>query len=345
MATPNSKKPNEAEMRRKGFVPLADVLYDMMESGELKGPEPPIGKAQTFDEALEKYRSDQLRDERGRFADEGRGRGVLGRDREASALLAVNEARQGGSVDPRTFRDQLPENQRKFIQESEAKLRNGIPTNALVSQGGYRNPDNTWTAQRQRLHEQIIRSYIDRGMENAVPGEGETPTAILLGGRGGSGKTSSTADMIPNVDHYLNINSDDVKAMLPEYQGWNASLLHEESSMITDQIERIARELGLNVIYDATMKSEGSAVKRMQDYQAAGYAVDGFFVHTTPYISATRAMARSLSSGRYVPPEYILGSRSNEATFDAIKGGMRSWTLIDNNGDFKPRVVARGGNR
>lgn len=344
MATPSRKKiPSEAVMRRKGFVPIADVLFDMMESGELKGPEPPVGKAQTFEEALYKYREDQARDEYGRFADEGKGRGELGAGREATALLELNEAKQGGRVDPETFKNQLPAEQRKFIQESEAKLKGGIPTNALVSQGGYRNPDETWTAERQRLHEQIIRSYIEKGMENAVPNEGEAPVAILLGGRGGSGKTTSTDAMIPDKDRYLIINSDDVKAMLPEYQGWNSGLLHEESSIITDQIERIARDLGLNVLYDATLKSEGSAVDRMQKYASAGYDVDGFFVHTTPYISAQRAMARSLSSGRYVPPEYVLGSRSNESTFDAIKGGMRRWTLIDNNGDFNPRVVARGG--
>lgn len=338
MATPN-KKP------RQGMVPIADVLYDMMDSGELK---PHTTKAMSFDEALEKYREDQAREPAGssrggRFADEGKGRGGLGRGMQASALLALNEAKQGGKVDPETFKNQLSAEQRKFISESEAKIKQGVPTNALVKDGGYRNPDDTWTVQRQRLHEQIIRSYIERGLENAVPGEGETPNVIMLGGRGGSGKTSATASLISNADRYLNINSDDVKSMLPEYQGWNAGLLHEESSIITDQIERIARDIGLNVIYDATMKSEGSAVQRMQDYHAAGYDVDGFFVHTTPYISAQRAMARALTSGRYVPPEYILGSRSNETTFDEIKGGMRSWTLIDNNGDFKPRVVARGG--
>lgn len=332
---PKSKPP-------AGMVPIADVLYGMMESGELKPP--PVGKARTFDEALEKYRDDQARDNHGRFADEGRGRGALGRGREATALLAANETRQGGKVDPAVFRDQLSEAQRKFIAESEAKLEGGVSTHALVSQGGYRNPDGSWTPERQRLHERIIREMIDKGLETAVPGEGENPTAILLGGRGGSGKTTATKDLIPDTGRFLTINSDAVKAMLPEYQGWNAGLLHEESSIITDQVERIARDLGLNVIYDATLKSEGSAVKRMQEYQQAGYDVDGFFVHTTPYVSAQRAMARSLSSGRYVPPEYVLGSRSNESTFDAIKSSMRSWTLVDNNGS-KVRVVARGGRR
>jgi predicted ABC-type ATPase len=336
MATPN-KKP------RTGMVPVADVLYDMMDSGELGASH--TRKSKTFEEALAKYRDDQAREPKGspggdRFADEGRGRGALGPGKQAQALLAANEAKQGGRVDPETFKNQLSGEQRQFIAESEAKLKAGIPTHALVSQGGYRRSDDTWTPERQQLHARIIRSYIEKGLENAVPGEGETPTAILLGGRGGSGKTTATMDLIPNTEKFLTINADDVKAMLPEYQGWNSGLLHEESSMITDQVERIARDLGLNVIYDATMRT--SAVKRMQDYQNAGYDVDGYFVHTTPYVSAERAMARALKSGRYVPPEYVLGSRSNEATFDAIKSGMRSWTLLDNNGS-KARVVARGG--
>lgn len=321
-----------------GMVPLEDVLLSMMEDEEDK---------RNVAKGYPEYRTDQPRGKDGKWSGGGGSEIAASGGRQArnvaTRLLARNEAKQGGQVSPEDFKkNYLNDAQRTRIAENEAKLAKSIRTDTLVEDGGFLQHDGRWTPERQALHEQIIRSYIEKGLENAVPEEGQRPTAILLGGRGGSGKTSATKEMI-DTSNFINLNSDDIKGMLPGFEGWNAGLFHEESSYISDRIERIARELGLNILYDATLKSESSASARMSAYEEAGYNIEGIFVHTTPVISAERAMDRMMHTGRYVPPEYILGSRSNEATFDSIKGRMSKWTLIDNNGDFNPKVIARGG--
>jgi predicted ABC-type ATPase len=305
----------------------------------------------TFEQALKgypEYRADQPRGEGGRWS--GGGGATPATDDRAGALLRRNMERDPGFTADE-FIKQLPKDQQDFIARSERKLARGTPTEAPVSKGGFRTEDGKhWIPSRQRVHEKIIRDMIGEAVERgAYPKDGEAPTIILMGGRGGAGKTTVVKTQLgidpENDDRFLYLNSDDIKAKLPGFAGWNAGLLHEESSHVSDQIERIARELGLNIIYDATLKSEGSAVQRINESEAAGYNIEGVFVHTTPYTSATRAMARAVKSGRYVPPSYILGSTSNERTFDAVKGRMHKWVLFDNKGSFSPKKIASGGKR
>jgi predicted ABC-type ATPase len=331
MATARTRLKGNAA-RQAGLVSLEDVLFSIMEDEEAtRGPK-------TIGKGYPEYQDDQPRDEHGRWSGGGGGERNI-----AKNLLLRNEAKQGGRISPEEFKkNYLNDEQRAFIASAEARLAKSSRTEDYVEDGGFKQRNGRWTPERQRLHEQIVRDYIEKGLENAVPEEGEAPTAILLGGRGGSGKTTATKDLI-DTSNFINLNSDDIKAMLPGFEGWNAGLFHEESSFISDQIERAARELGLNILYDATLKSETSATDRVSKYEAAGYNIEGVFVHTTPVTSAERAMDRMMHTGRYVPPEYILESRSNEATFDAIKNRMSKWTLIDNNGDFNPKVIARGG--
>lgn len=324
----------EFDRRPSKRVSLEQRLFDLLEDDLQKGyPE---------------YSDDQPRGEDGRWSGGGGGSASLRRGSEAGDLYARNVKRAGGTPLVDDFVAGLPEAQRSYIRESRRKLANATPTDALVSQGGFKVPfadgESRWTAARQRIHEAIIRDTIADALERASPDEGEKPNVVLMGGRGGAGKSTALerSGLVENMGDYIYLNADDIKEQLPGYEGWNASLFHEESSHIVDQVERIARDLGLNIIFDATLKSEGSAVKRVDLYEAAGYSVTGFFVHTTPVTSATRAMSRALTSGRFVEPAYILSSTTNESTFDVVKKKMDRWVLFDNNGKFNLRVIAEG---
>jgi predicted ABC-type ATPase len=333
-------------------IALHDMIFRMMDEEDAAVAD--LSKAvdsasKTIDDLLKglpEYREDQPRDDEGRWSGGG-GTGsepgdVLRHGSEARDLLARNERKQG-TISNKDFIARLPADQRAFLEDSERKLQGQVSTHATPAQGGFLQENNKWTFERQELHNAIIKSYMERALENARPGEGEQPTVILMGGRGGAGKTSTLNqfDIIPNQANFLYINSDEIKEQLPGYEGWNAGLFHEESSHITDQIERTARDLGLNIIYDATLKTQQTAEDRMDDYEEAGYRIEGYFVHTTPWTSAERATLRGFNAGRYVPPGYVLGSTTNEGTFDAIKGRMDRWAIFDNNGK-QPRMAAEG---
>jgi Zeta toxin len=91
-----------------------------------------------------------------------------------------------------------------------------------------------WTASRARLHRTLVEKAL-AGRQKTP--EGTKPIAVLLIGTPGSGKTSEgmkyTEDFA--VD-FVVINADDVKENLPEYRGWNAAALHEESSYVAEEL-------------------------------------------------------------------------------------------------------------
>ena len=317
---------------------------------------PQLREALTFNQALEKYRSDQARDERGRFADEGKGRGSgstsTGRGRGPKWGKVTGREAQDlfkSTFKPMTyaqFISTLTPEQRKDIDRVNAKMGAGITTDRLVSEGGHMQEDGKWTAQRQAIHRQIIERYLSpENIERATPDEGESPTVVFTGGRPASGKTTALntmSDLPFDSNRFITLNPDDVKEMLPGYDKELAGLWQTESSEITDQIAKMAQDMGLNVIYDATMKNPNSIQWRVDQYEDAGYDMQGYYVHTAPHVTALRTVTRhNFGAGRFVPPMYTLQSYSNEASFDRVKDRFSTWVIFDGN-QSPPKMVARG---
>lgn len=237
------------------------------------------------------------------------------------------------------------------MRDAEDRLARSAKTNDPVEKGGHLQADGTYTPARQALHERILKSiFTDEAVQNATPADGQKPTAIFLGGRGGSGKSWLTGKDGPvDASKAIMLNSDTFKEMLPEYQGWNAALMHDEATDIFNRADEIARGAHLNVIYDATMRTESSSAKRLADLQLAGYDVKGYYMFTAPQEAASRALGRFMrggKNGRYVPLDVILGSTTNERTFDNIKGSFSDWAIYDNNQlGQAPRLVAKKGGK
>lgn len=237
---------------------------------------------------------------------------------------------------------------REAIADVMARMSEGVPTDSLPSEGGFKNEDGSYTPEREAIHREILsRIFTPEALARAKPAEGEKPTLTILGGRGGSGKSWITQEHGP-VDPTKSIllDSDWVKGQLPEYQGWNANLVHEESSDIVMEADRIARAAGVNVIHDATLRSDTSVAKRVAQFEAAGYELEGYYMHCPPEIAAQRALSRFKTrkgdfSGRFVPPEVVLGNVNNEANFDKLSTGMKRWAIYDNSTAEGPQLVSK----
>lgn len=233
------------------------------------------------------------------------------------------------------------------IQRTRDRLAKLVPTDATPAEGGFKNADGTYTPEREAIHRKIASDFFPPDkVARALPAPGKKPVLVMLGGRGGSGKSWLTGQHGP-VDETkaILVDADGIKAMLPGYEGWNASAFHEESSDILKLIDKRALELGVNTIHDATMKSEATAAMRMAQYEAAGYEVEGYYMYAAPETAATRAMSRYSKggkfNGRFVPPEIILGNVNNEKNFDKLSGGFRKWAVYDNNSSEGPKLVSR----
>ena len=216
-----------------------------------------------------------------------------------------------------------------------------------------------WSPERAELHHKLIfeGTTIDgkkvpgllspERVKAATPAPGERPTFIALGGRGGSGK-SSLNGRVYDESRAVVLDADHIKGMIPEYAGWNAHQVHEESSDVLESVMRIAQVLGLNIVLDATMKTGKSIVDKVDDFKASGFRVEAHYMHLPRQEAAKRAVGRFLNGGekgRFVPPEVVMGNTKNEANFDAIKAKADAWSFHDNSGEkgAGPKLIASKG--
>lgn len=220
----------------------------------------------------------------------------------------------------------------------DRRLKKLIPTDVKHQVNG------VWTAKRTELHNKIIADIFNsKVVKAATPKPGEKPVFTILGGRGGSGKSWFEGKVF-NPKKSVTLDADAIKKQLPEYKGFNAFQVHEESSYIFDKATAIAQEAGLNLTHDATMKTTKKAISLVKDMKKAGYDVDAHYMFLPPQEAAVRAVARfNGPTGRYVPPEVVLSNTTNEASFDAIKHLTRSWSFMDNSvpRGHPPLLIAR----
>jgi SPP1 gp7 family putative phage head morphogenesis protein len=218
-------------------------------------------------------------------------------------------------------------------------------------------------AEQEDLLDELWRAADD------VPNEGE---AVFSGGLGGAGKGTvlRSADAGVDTSRFLTIDPDAIKeamarrGMIPTVEGFESlspmelsALVHEETSHIAARLAQRAVAERKNVIFDITMSSKTSVVKRLDMLRQAGYErIDMIFVDIDVETSVARALARwerglaeyadgSGYGGRYVPPEIIRAQYDevwgsvNRGVFEDLKDQATSWKMFDNTGDA-PRLVA-----
>lgn len=221
--------------------------------------------------------------------------------------------------------------QRRQIGIFEKKIERGIPTEKL-----YLRADGTWDPQRvATVHDRIIDDiFSPENVRKATPPPGQKPVVTFLGGRGGSGKSFLTQgrNAPANVKRSIVLNSDDIKEMLPEYKGWNAAHVHEESSMLFKEILKIAQEKRVNVVLDVTLANPAKASRQLDEFLAAGFDAEGFYMHLPRQEAAFRAIGRAtkVDNPRHVPLDIILGSTRNEQAFEGLLDRLKRWGMWDN---------------
>ena len=177
-----------------------------------------------------------------------------------------------------------------------------------------------YTEGRQALHAKII----DEELADNACVKRDAPIAILTGGLPGSGKSTFIRKNRDWMTHpaIFKIDADEVRAKLPEYQGWNAPQTHQESRDIVNQlIEKIgANGCSFDIIYDGTMNKTEKYGPLIQKLKEEGYQVFVLYMKVNKTTSMKRAMSRYQKSGRYVPRFVIEEAAKNGlAAFNEIK--------------------------
>src|SRR5262245_45082641 len=107
-------------------------------------------KTKAYDE------SQHPRDEHGRWTDGG-GSDTGGSAKPSAAPPPAEQPSRAATVD--RIVDLVPGAKEK-IAAARAKLANGVPTHAPLSQGGFKRPDGHWSAARQAEHAKILETIL-----------------------------------------------------------------------------------------------------------------------------------------------------------------------------------------
>jgi len=214
-----------------------------------------------------------------------------------------------------------------------------------------------YTPEREKIHGKIMNELLSPfKLRTALPPSGEKPKFIILGGRGGSGK-SWFENNLYDPDKCVILDADKIKAELPEYKGWNANQVHEESSDIIEQMLTTCIRNGLNVVLDATMKTADTALSKVFRFKSAGYKTEAHYMHLPKQEAAKRAIGRFKGtpekgkedeykpfSGRYVPVTAVLKNTTNEDSFDQVRKIVDEWSFRDNNvkKNEQPILISEG---
>ncbi|WP_421947107.1 zeta toxin family protein [Phaeodactylibacter xiamenensis] len=198
-----------------------------------------------------------------------------------------------------------------------------------------------YTDERKKLHDKIIKEEV----EGNTCIRREAPIAILTGGLPGSGKSTYIRNNKDWMDNpaIFKVDADDIRAKLPEYEGWNASQTHSETQDIVKTLLGKVGKFGCSydVIYDGTMNKSKKYKPLIEVLKKEGYRVFIMFLKVDKATSLERAMGRYQKSGRYVPRFVIEEGVQNGLTaFEELKGMVDGYVLIDGK---TQKVLEKGG--
>lgn len=325
-----------------------------------------------------KYSDDQPRDESGKWTDGGGGppladsgapSGEVPLAQTEGGFTVAAHAREAcekleSGPDPRDtagVRERL-DHVAEVMQQAED---DGTTTDHLFEH--HPTAPNMWDIERQALQFEWVEMKMAEAED--VPHDKQ---AIIMGGLPGAGKTTflnsdAATEVGLDVSQFVTINPDDAKEFLaindavPAYDDLKpmeaAGAVHEESShMAQVAMDRVLAS-GANVIYDFTLSSESSGMKKLAAMKEAGYTVTMLYVDTTPDVSLERATRRYVGGSEEEPE---LGGRvaqfnalasiqpneqgltPNRMAFEALKDDVDGFVLVDNNSG--PVVLETGGN-
>jgi predicted ABC-type ATPase len=212
------------------------------------------------------------------------------------------------------------------------------------------NQDGSYafTPERQALHDKIVSDAVA-----GVPVSTD-PTYHVMGGGPAAGKStmlkSSQVD-VPGKDKAVQVNADDVKEKLPEWDRMEgdanrANYLHEESSYIAKRIQAAGFETNKDVVVDGTGdSSQSSMANKISKARAAGYKVKGSYATVPTDVAISRANARGKKTGRYVPEPVIRNTHAGVSdVFPKITGLFDEVSLWDTSGELKLLGSGKDGN-
>jgi predicted ABC-type ATPase len=239
--------------------------------------------------------------------------------------------------------------ERKIDPESIDKL-TACVENLPQTKDLHLDENGDYTEQRKAIHRKIIEDF----KKNIACITSDNPIAILTGGSPASGKSTFLRSYAPYLlsKELVHVDADEIRAKLPEYQGWNANSTHLETQDIVKQLLS-DKEVGTpclhDLIYDGTMNSTKNYLPLIGFLKSLGYKVFIVYMDNVPYNVVKQRMLERYKKGdgkgkhRFVPLHVIDDFFSKgKAALDELKSKVDGYMVVDAmSKDY--RIIEEGG--
>ena len=186
---------------------------------------------------------------------------------------------------------------------------------------------------------QVLKEKAESYSRNPIPNGRQ---AYIILGPPASGKSFFAEEIAKNYDLAI-ADSDDAKAIIPEYDGGiGANATHTEASMLTDNVIQEFLKEGKNIL----LPRVGGFSKRkkiqntIQELQENGYNVKTVLVDVDYRVALGRMYERFAKTGRLVPPIYLEETKNTPIdTFHRVKYVTDGFAWIDNNGGKNQQII------
>lgn len=252
------------------------------------------------------------------------------------------------------YRDKSYGEPMKWENGRLVESRHGEKGALIGTQQDYVSANGNYEEDRINLQKQWAATFFKD--KNGNPVKPVAPnvqkTAIVLMGGPASGKTSTVKHLLGQPDGdfaaqgFVNVNPDDVKEMIPEYNhaifggdlkdfmpggkydgmttgeiqkkqiadgtyknesARNAAwIAHEESGDVAEMVYEDAIANNMNVVVDGTGKDAGKHLRKVQALQKAGYKVQLVMPDVDMEDAKKRSLERAEKVGRHVPIDEVL---------------------------------------
>jgi predicted ABC-type ATPase len=166
-----------------------------------------------------------------------------------------------------------------------------------------------YSPEREALHRKIIDHFMSGTQPHSAPQAIFTAGGAASGKSGLAGRANDPAHNLPVPRGHVYVNPDEIKAMLPEYQGLrdagkgaaSASATHEESSDIAKALTAIAMQRHRHLVIDGTGNARvGKFGDKLRAAKANGYKVTARYAHIPVETAIERERGRAARTGRKV---------------------------------------------
>lgn len=158
----------------------------------------------------------------------------------------------------------------------------------------------------------------------------EKPLSIFMAGSPGAGKTELSKKLVGGLERpSVRIDADDIRMMLPGYNGANASVFQHAASIGVEMLYDHVLVKTQDCILDGTFANYAKAFSNVERSLKKGRAVVILYVYQDPKIAWQFTQARELVKRRHIPKDaFIKQFFAARANVNQIKKSFGSKIIV-----------------